>query len=106
MTVTGLSNAFSALLGINITLQETPLLYNLVEKVVTQTRDNCIALQQENPRTAPYTRLNDKLQPGTSASSVSSYPSCHAAEHSIVHTVWYTAVQPHMCKDSHRSRIL
>lgn len=79
LTVTGLSNAFSAMLGINITMQETPALYSLVEKVLTHTSDNCLALQQENARTAPYTRLNDELQPGTSASSVSSYPSCHAA---------------------------
>jgi len=78
MTVAGISKAFYPLLGMNISASSTPNIYRLVETAITQARDNCLLLQNENHRTPPYLRLREQAMPGTQSISESSYPSCHA----------------------------
>ena len=79
MTVAGISNAFSSILGIDITAGGTPTIYSLLETGISMARDNCVYLQTTHPRRPPYERLKENPLYGTiSATSVSSYPSQHA----------------------------
>lgn len=79
MTVTGISNAFASILGIDITASGTPNIYQLLETGINMACDNCAYLQATNLRRPPYERLRENPLFGTvSSTAVSSYPSCHA----------------------------
>ena len=79
MTVTGISNAFAPLLGININATATPNIFNLLSTAISLASENCLEQKKTNPRTPPYQRLNEPAMPGTKPTSSSScYPSQHA----------------------------
>lgn len=79
MTVAGISNAFSSILGINISATGTPTIYRLLEAGITQATENSYILQSANHRRPPYERLRETPLNGTvNSSPISSYPSEHA----------------------------
>lgn len=79
MTVTGISHAFSSILGIDITASGTPRIYQLLESGINLAIDNCDYLQLTQYRRPPYVRLRETPLLGTiSPTAFSSYPSEHA----------------------------
>lgn len=79
ISVTGISNAFSSILGIDITASGTPKIYQLLETGINQAISNCDNLQATQYRRAPYDRLRETPLLGTvSMTALSCYPSEHA----------------------------
>ena len=78
MSLSGLASAFSPLLGINISEQNTPKLCAVMQTVIAQAGDNCRQLHQGKHRTPPYRRLNEPALTVTTSEHTCSYPSQHA----------------------------